>query len=77
LDYREMKEELGLDHYEGRHWLGWHHHVTLVSLAFAFLRSEQNRSKKNFWLDAADDAPATAGWADSADRPVPVVPDDL
>ena len=46
LDYRELKEELGLDHYEGRHWLGWHHHVTLVSLAFAFLRQEQVRSKK-------------------------------
>ena len=28
-DDRELKEELGLDHFEGRHWLGWHHHVTL------------------------------------------------
>jgi SRSO17 transposase len=46
LDYRELKEELGLDHYEGRHWLGWHHHVTLVSLAFAFLRTEQAQAKK-------------------------------
>jgi SRSO17 transposase len=55
LDYRELKEELGLDHYEGRHWLGWHHHVTLVSLAFAFLRTEQARAKKNFWCDAAAD----------------------
>jgi SRSO17 transposase len=58
LDYRELKEELGLDHYEGRHWLGWHHHVTLVSMAFAFLRCEQTRAKKNFWCDlAADEAP--------------------
>jgi SRSO17 transposase len=56
LDYRELKEELGLDHYEGRHWLGWHHHVTLVSLAFAFLRTEQARAKKNFWCDASDAA---------------------
>ena len=46
MDYRELKEELGLDHYEGRHWLGWHHHVTLVSIAFAFLRAEQVRSQK-------------------------------
>ena len=45
-DYRELKEELGLDHHEGRHWLGWHHHVTLVSVAFAFLRTEQARLKK-------------------------------
>jgi SRSO17 transposase len=56
LDYRELKEELGLDHYEGRHWLGWHHHVTLVSMAFAFLRTEQARAKKNFWCDASDAA---------------------
>ena len=55
-DYRELKEELGLDHFEGRGWLGWHHHVTLVSLAFSFLRSEQARSKKNFWCEPADDA---------------------
>jgi hypothetical protein len=35
-----------LDHFEGRHWLGWYHHVTLVTLAYAFLRSEQARLKK-------------------------------
>ena len=54
LDYRQLKEELGLDHYEGRHWLGWHHHVCLVSIAYAFLRSEQARLKKNLWYDLAD-----------------------
>jgi SRSO17 transposase len=50
-DYRELKEELGLDHFEGRQWLGWHHHVCLVTIAYAFLRSEQARLKKNFWCD--------------------------
>jgi SRSO17 transposase len=35
-DYRELKTGLGLDHYEGRTWKGWHHHVTLVSAAHAF-----------------------------------------
>jgi SRSO17 transposase len=54
LDYRELKDELGLDHYEGRHWLGWHHHVTMVTLAYAFLRSEQARVKKNSWCDFAE-----------------------
>jgi SRSO17 transposase len=76
MDYRELKEELGLDHYEGRHWLGWHHHVTLVSMAFAFLRSEQVQAKKNFWCDvenAAPDASATASPADSPRRTMPVV----
>jgi len=55
LDYRELKDELGLDHFEGRHWLGWNHHVTLVTMAYAFLRAEQARRKKNFWCDLASD----------------------
>ncbi|MGH9352149.1 MAG: IS701 family transposase, partial [Terriglobia bacterium] len=55
-----------LDHYEGRQWLGWHHHVCLVTIAYAFLRSEQSRLKKNFWcdLDPAPSSEATAGAAD-------------
>lgn len=36
-DYRELKHGLGLDHYEGRSWRGWYHHVTLVTAAQAFL----------------------------------------
>jgi SRSO17 transposase len=35
-DYRELKDGLGLDHFEGRSYLGWHRHVTLASLAQAF-----------------------------------------
>lgn len=73
-DYRELKDELGLDHFEGRGWLGWHHHATLVSLAFCFLRSEQARSKKNFWCDLADDAPPAPGEPHPDRGPMPVVP---
>lgn len=60
MDYRELKEELGLDHFEGRHWLGWHHHVTLVTVAYAFLRFEQVRLKKNSWCDFAPSQEGTA-----------------
>lgn len=35
-DYRELKTGLGLDHFEGRSFAGWHRHVTLVCLAQAF-----------------------------------------
>jgi SRSO17 transposase len=45
-DYQQLQEELGLDHYQGRSWKGWHHHVTLVMLAHAFLTLEGSRSKK-------------------------------
>ena len=36
-DYRELKTGLGLDHFEGRSWTGWHRHVTLAVLAQAFI----------------------------------------
>jgi SRSO17 transposase len=42
-DYRELKGALGLDHYEGRSFAGWHHHVTLVSVAHGFLTLERLR----------------------------------
>jgi SRSO17 transposase len=42
-DYRELKHGLGLDHFEGRSYRGWNHHVTLVSVAHAFLTLERRR----------------------------------
>ena len=46
-DHQQLKEELGLDHYEGRSWVGWHHHhITLVTMAHAFLTLETLRRKK-------------------------------
>jgi SRSO17 transposase len=41
LDYRQLKGELGLDHYEGRSWLGWYHHTALVTAAHGFLTLER------------------------------------
>jgi SRSO17 transposase len=52
-NYQQLKEELGLDHYEGRGWQGWPHHVTLVCLAYAFLLLERQRHKKNASSDPA------------------------
>ncbi|MEV8093262.1 transposase [Kitasatospora sp. NPDC085879] len=47
-DYREMKQALGLAHFEGRTYTGWHHHVTLVALAHAYctLRRRLTRAPK-------------------------------
>ena len=44
--YQQMKEELGLDHFEGRSWRGFHHHAALVMLAFGFLALEQLRARQ-------------------------------
>ena len=41
LDYRQLKGELGLDHYEGRSYRGFHHHTALVTCAHAFLTLER------------------------------------
>ena len=41
LDYRQLKGELGLDHYEGRSYAGFHHHTALVTAAHAFLTLER------------------------------------
>ena len=48
--FEQAKQLLGLNHYETRTWLGWHHHMTLVILAFGFLARSQ--------LELAPDAPA-------------------
>lgn len=47
-DYEELKQELGLGHYEGRNWRGFHHHASLCIAAYGFLMLERlSRSKKN------------------------------
>jgi SRSO17 transposase len=42
-DYEELKQELGLGHYEGRGWRGFHHHATLCIAAYGFLAIERSR----------------------------------
>jgi SRSO17 transposase len=42
-DYQELKDEIGLDHYEGRSWRGFHHHGALCIAAYAFLAAERAR----------------------------------
>jgi SRSO17 transposase len=41
--YQELKTELGLDHFEGRSFHGWHRHVVLTALTYAFLQQERQR----------------------------------
>jgi SRSO17 transposase len=75
--FQRGKQDLGLDHYEGRSWRGFHHHLVLSAVAYLFVTVMHQRSKKNFWPDlggsAADD-PALAG---EINRPLPVLPDEI
>ena len=61
-DYEELKQELGLGHYEGRGWRGFHHHATLCIAAYGFLVAERNRFSPsahvgNLGLSAAGPSP--------------------
>jgi hypothetical protein len=42
-DYRDLKQEIGIGHYEGRGWRGFHHHGTLSIAAYGFLISDRER----------------------------------
>jgi SRSO17 transposase len=42
--YRELKDDLGLDHFEGRRYQGWGHHTVLTAVAFTFLQLERART---------------------------------
>src|SRR5712692_5306662 len=43
VQYRDLKSELGLDHFEGRSYPGWHHHAVLAAMTFNFLQLERRR----------------------------------
>ena len=45
--HQQMKEELGLDHFEGRSWRGLHHHALLTMVCFVFLQQERLRENKS------------------------------
>ena len=48
-DFEELKQELGLGHFEGRGWRGFHHHASLCIAAYAFLVAERGRFSPPDW----------------------------
>lgn len=52
--FQRSKDDLGLDHYEGRSWRGFHHHLVLSAIAYLFVAAMFLRSKKNFWPDVGE-----------------------
>jgi SRSO17 transposase len=57
--YEELKGELGLDHYEGRRYPGWHHHISAVLSCYAFVVAERERPFPPSARRAATDRPVT------------------
>jgi len=50
--YQELKTELGLDHFEGRTFAGWHHHVVLTAITYNFLQAERQRTRVSLTFPA-------------------------
>jgi SRSO17 transposase len=74
-DYQELKQEIGLDHFEGRTWRGFHHHVTLCGVAHAFLALRRALfPPEPSAMDAADGAPAPPATPPALDRYLPALP---
>jgi SRSO17 transposase len=68
-DYQELKGEIGLDHFEGRNWRGFHHHATLCAVAHGFLALRRALSPPaQSAMDVATGAPAPAAGAADEDR---------
>ena len=56
--YRELKDDLGLDHFEGRTYQGWTHHVVLTAVAFTFFQIERGRAT----VEPRPTLPVVRGW---------------
>src|SRR3546814_10505841 len=68
--HQQMKEELGLDHFEGRSWMGLHRHALLTMIAYAFLQHRRLSQAKRGKKDRRSTAPTEpAGRAPSHRQP--------
>lgn len=66
--FQRDKTDLGLDHYEGRSWQGFHHHLVLAAVAYLFVTVIYLRSKKNFWCYVGTGVARDAAVAGAVDR---------
>jgi SRSO17 transposase len=74
-DYQELKQEFGLDHFEGRGWRGFHHHATLCIAAYGFLLAERiARPKKTLQHPFLREIPAVPADFRPRGSPAPPAP---
>ena len=66
--FQRDKTDLGLDHYEGRSWQGFHHHSVLAAVAYLFVMVIYLGSKKNFWCYVGKGFARDAAVVDTFDR---------
>lgn len=71
--FQRKKTDLGFDHYEGRSWRGFHHHLALASVAYLFVLAVHLRSKKNFWCHVGAGASRDSAMVSAMDRIMPLL----
>lgn len=75
--FQRDKTDLGLDHYEGRSWRGFHHHLVLAAVAYLFVLVIYLRSKKNFWCYVGTGAARDPAVAGAVDRVLPLLRNEV
>jgi SRSO17 transposase len=70
-------KDLGLDHYEGRSWRGFHHHLVMSAIAYLFILTSYLEAKKNFWSDVGEDPGSDPAVATEIDRTLSLLPRDI
>jgi SRSO17 transposase len=75
--FQRGKDDLGLDHYEGRSWRGFHHHLVMAAVAYSFVAWDYLRAKKNFWPDVGAGAASDPAIARALARLLSVLPDGI
>jgi SRSO17 transposase len=75
--FQRGKDDLGLDHYEGRSWRGFHHHLTMSAIAYLFVVVDYLRAKKNFWPDVGSGVARDAAIDRAFARLLSLLPDGI
>lgn len=75
--FQRGKDDLGLDHYEGRSWRGFHHHLTMSTVAYLFVVVDYLRAKKNFCPDVGTGLARDAAIARAFNRLLSLLSDGI
>jgi SRSO17 transposase len=75
--FQRGKDDLGLDHYEGRSWRGFHHHLVMSAIAYLFVVVDYLRAKKNFRPDVGTGVATDAAVVRAFARLVSLLPDGI
>jgi len=72
--FQRDKDDLGLDHFEGRSWRGFHHHLALAAVAYSFVLLVYLESKKKFWVYVGGSTTGDSAVASAVNRLLSVLP---